>query len=112
MTTRIDADAEVVAAVWSRRLDLAAPLGDEYRYAHLSLCVLDAVFSIGVRYAALNRVLLIAPTSVLTAAETLNELLARVEERDQPWTEEWREARAMLVKVSRETVGPATPGDE
>jgi len=52
MTTRIDADAEVVAAACSRRLDLAAPLGDEYRYAHVSLCVLDAVFSIGVRYQA------------------------------------------------------------
>jgi hypothetical protein len=53
MTTRIDDDAEVVAAVCRRSLDLGAPLGDEYRYAHVSLCVLDAVFSIGVRYAAI-----------------------------------------------------------
>jgi hypothetical protein len=52
MTTGSDADAEVVAAVCRRRLDLGAPPGDEYRYAHLSLCVLDAVFSIGVRYQA------------------------------------------------------------
>lgn len=45
-----DRDVAMLAAACRSSLDLDAPLGEEYRYGHLSLCVLDAVFSIGVRY--------------------------------------------------------------
>src|SRR5438094_856776 len=44
-------DAHAVADA-CQAVDLSTPLGDEYRYGHLSLCVLDAVYSIGVRYQA------------------------------------------------------------
>ncbi|WP_206023530.1 hypothetical protein [Rubrivivax sp. JA1026] len=38
-------------------LDLTgARLGDEYRYGSLTLCVIDAVYSIGVRYESVQRV--------------------------------------------------------
>ncbi|MDZ4056191.1 MAG: hypothetical protein U1D69_04360 [Polynucleobacter sp.] len=39
-------------------LDLNHPLSDEYYYAHLACCVLDAVFSIGVRYASTRQVVI------------------------------------------------------
>ncbi|MEO6350844.1 MAG: hypothetical protein ABIP53_09345 [Candidatus Limnocylindrales bacterium] len=41
---------EPVVAECRSKLSPDDQLGDEYRYAHLSLCVLDAVYSIGVRY--------------------------------------------------------------
>lgn len=37
-------------------LDLKTPLSEEYYYAHLSCCVLDAVFSIGTRYSSTRQV--------------------------------------------------------
>lgn len=37
-------------------LDLSTPLSEEYYYAHLSCCVLDAVFSIGTRYSSTRKV--------------------------------------------------------
>jgi hypothetical protein len=47
----LDSDAMTVAAYAERVLPLAAAsLGDEYYYQSLPLCVIDAVFSIGVRY--------------------------------------------------------------
>jgi hypothetical protein len=39
-----------LVAACRESLQLGDALGDEYSYAHLSLCVLDAVYSIGVRY--------------------------------------------------------------
>jgi hypothetical protein len=46
----LDSDAMTVAVYAERVLPLAASLGDEYYYQGLPLCVIDAVFSIGVRY--------------------------------------------------------------
>jgi len=43
-------EATLLAEACRAQLSLPVVLGDEYRYAHLSLCILDAVFSIGVRY--------------------------------------------------------------
>jgi hypothetical protein len=52
-----ESDATAVAAHAERVLPLAAAvLGDEYYYQSLPLCVIDAVFSIGVRYAGTRRV--------------------------------------------------------
>ena len=53
----MNADIELVAAYADRVLPLAtARLGEEYFYQSLSLCVIDAVFSIGVRYGGVRRV--------------------------------------------------------
>jgi hypothetical protein len=43
-------DVAALVTLCQRNLALEVSLGDEYRYAHLSFCVIDAVFSIGVRY--------------------------------------------------------------
>jgi len=46
-----DAEAKRLAEATRSQLTLPLEFGDEYRYGHLSLCVLlDAIFSIGVRY--------------------------------------------------------------
>jgi len=48
---------EIIAQCCSKRLDLEnAKLSDEYYYKSLSLCVIDAVFSIGIRYAITRNV--------------------------------------------------------
>ena len=52
-----DSDAMTIAAYADRVLSLAAASApDEYRYQSLPLCVIDAVFSIGVRYSGTQRV--------------------------------------------------------
>jgi hypothetical protein len=52
-----DSDAIAVADYAERVLPLAtASLGDEYFYQSLPLCVIDAVFSIGVRYSGTKQV--------------------------------------------------------
>ncbi|HXG21430.1 MAG TPA: hypothetical protein VNN62_20445 [Methylomirabilota bacterium] len=44
-------DIKIIVEFCRTKLDLAnAKLPDEYRYPHLPLCVIDAVFSIGVNY--------------------------------------------------------------
>ena len=48
--------AEVVAACCEKSLALDGKLGCEYFYQSLPLCVIDAVFSIGVRYKSVQRV--------------------------------------------------------
>ncbi len=49
-------DSELIASHATRMLPLAsALLGDEYRYQSLPLCVIDAVWSIGVRYTGVQR---------------------------------------------------------
>lgn len=37
------------------RLDLTTQLGEEYSYRHLPLCLVDAIFSIGVRYTSTRK---------------------------------------------------------
>ena len=50
--------AQSVADHADRVLNLKnASLGDEYRYSSLPLCVIDAVYSIGVRYAGVTNVI-------------------------------------------------------
>jgi hypothetical protein len=46
----IEREVSQLVVACRETLKLNDPLGDEYSYAHLSLCVLDAVYSIGVRY--------------------------------------------------------------
>jgi hypothetical protein len=49
--TRTEEEADRVAAYADQYLNLAAArLGDGYHYASLPLCVIDAVYSIGVLY--------------------------------------------------------------
>ena len=49
-------DVEALALYSRKALDLqAAKLTDDYYYASLPLCVIDAVFSIGVRYESVRR---------------------------------------------------------
>lgn len=52
----VDADALRLSEYAQRVLPLSKPLPDEYFYASLCLCVLDTVFSINARYAAVERV--------------------------------------------------------
>ena len=49
-------DAELEAACCEANLPLNEKLGREYFYQSLPLCVIDAVFSIGVRYAGVKKV--------------------------------------------------------
>jgi hypothetical protein len=51
--------------------------------------------------AALNRLILVAPKSVLEPAIALNELLNSVTERDDQWSKEWSAAREALARASR-----------
>lgn len=51
----VDGDCVRIAQTIDRSLDLAsASLPDEYYYSSLPLCVIDAVFSIGVRYSGVQ----------------------------------------------------------
>lgn len=53
----LDTDGVAIAAHAEQVLPLAtASLGDEYRYQSLPLCVIDAVFSISIRYAIVQGV--------------------------------------------------------
>jgi len=53
----LEADGATVAAYAERLLPLnAASLGEEYRYQSLPLCVIDAVFSISIKYAIVQNV--------------------------------------------------------
>lgn len=49
-------DAQRLATSCRDLLNLSEELGDEYSYPHLPLCVIDAVFSIGVRYTSTRKV--------------------------------------------------------
>jgi hypothetical protein len=49
-------DVKQIAALAASSFDLRLVLPDEYRYSELGLCVLDAVFSIGIRYTAVRAV--------------------------------------------------------
>ena len=49
-------DVEALVAACAAEVRLGDPFPEEYGYAHLSLCVLDAVFSIGVRYEGVRAV--------------------------------------------------------
>lgn len=54
---RLDSDASIVADYVERVLQLGkACLGEGYYYQSLPLCVIDAVFSIGVKYSGVQRV--------------------------------------------------------
>jgi hypothetical protein len=54
----LDSDAIEVAEHCERVLPLAtASLGNEFYYQSLPLCVIDAVFSIGVRYEGVQNVI-------------------------------------------------------
>jgi hypothetical protein len=56
--SQFQANVAVVAAACDRELDLLhAALGHEYFYQSLPLCVIDAVYSIGVRYSGVRNVL-------------------------------------------------------
>ncbi len=53
----LETDGADVAVYAERVLPLATgSLGDEYHYQSLSLCVIDAVFSIGIRYGTVQKV--------------------------------------------------------
>ena len=51
--------------------------------------------------AALNRLLLLAPESLLRPAEVINELVRRTDSRDEAWEEEWSTARAAFTAAAR-----------
>lgn len=53
---------------------------------------------------AMNRLLLIAPEEVLDAVLRISDLVARFEQRDESWDEEWREARNAVAAASRAAV--------
>src|ERR1700684_1819151 len=56
MSYRNTDDGRLVAAAADQKLNLAeATLGREHSYASLPLCIIDAVFSIGVRYESTKR---------------------------------------------------------
>ena len=56
--------------------------------------------------AALSRLLLVAPESVLRPVEAINELVAQADTRDASWEQEWSAARGAFTSAARETPGP------
>ena len=52
--------------------------------------------------AAANRLLLVAPQPVLEAMERLSDLLAKVQSRDEAWSETWRDARNEFAVAARD----------
>lgn len=84
----------------ARRLDLTSPLSEAHSYASLPLCVVDAVFSINVRYAVVENIVrdltqrtgllegwtLFSPRDTRGAGEhTISEFLARVVPLGSSW---------------------------
>jgi hypothetical protein len=53
---------------------------------------------------ATNRLILIAPHSVLAASEEINRLLENLRPGSAEWKREWQEGREGLVKASREAL--------
>lgn len=55
---RLNTDADIITACVKRVIPLTTvTLGDEYRYQSLPLCVIDAVFSIGIKYVIVKNVI-------------------------------------------------------
>ncbi len=54
--------------------------------------------------AATNRLMLVAPDSVLEPMQILSDLISRFEQGDEMWRDEWRIARNEFAKASREAV--------
>lgn len=78
-------ELELLVAECRRNLQLGESLGDEYRYAHLALCVVDAIYSIGVRYESTQAVVArYAVWANISRNRPADELPAR--ERQQPLT--------------------------
>jgi hypothetical protein len=80
----MDHDVELIAAGAGAVLPLAtARLGDEYFYQSLPLCVIDAVYSIGVRYGGVQRVVArYCEWSGSRAFRTGRASLARIDEQE------------------------------
>jgi hypothetical protein len=96
-------DAELIAAHAGRVLPLAtARLGDEYFYQSLPLCVIDAVYSIGVRYSGVQRV-------VARYCERLGRRTFRAERRTLPPTHDQESIAAFCERT--EEIGPAAMAD-
>lgn len=51
-----DAEIEIVINHIRQNINLTLPLPEEYYYAHLPCCVIDAVYSIGVKYSSTRQV--------------------------------------------------------
>ncbi len=99
----MDHDVEVIAAHAERVLPLAiARLGDEYFYQSLPLCVIDAVYSIGVRYSGVQRV-------VARYCEWSGLRTFRTDRRSLPLTHE-QESIAVFCERA-EQIGPAAMAD-
>jgi hypothetical protein len=56
--------------------------------------------------AATNRLILIAPESILDAMQRPSELIGQFEPAASSWKKEWREARASFAAASRSVVRP------
>jgi hypothetical protein len=54
--------------------------------------------------AALNRLLLLAPESLLRPAEEINELVRRADARDDAWDQEWSAACSAFTTAARQAV--------
>lgn len=55
---------------------------------------------------ASNRLLLIAPESLFPPVESISNLLAGLEERDERWKADWQAAREDLAATSRRALHP------
>lgn len=56
--------------------------------------------------AAMNRLLLVAPQTILTHMKTINDLVSRAHQRDDSWAEEWSNARALFTEAGRQAIQP------
>jgi hypothetical protein len=59
--------------------------------------------------AAMNRLLLVAPQSILTHMKTINDLVTRADHRGDAWAEAWSHARAAFTEASRQAIQPPQP---
>ena len=83
------------AAARARHVDWSVGQISRHTLARPAMRALDTYM------AASNRLMLVAPARVLEPVIRINELLARMEERDEAWHAEWADARQALAKQSR-----------
>ncbi|HEU5105622.1 MAG TPA: hypothetical protein VFU11_07245 [Solirubrobacterales bacterium] len=59
-----------------------------------------------------NRLMLLAPATLMPEIQAMNGLIERVELRDEQWRAEWRSSRESLAAASRRVVDPGRSSEE
>lgn len=107
LTLRIDQlpQAHGIEEDWTTRL-VARWRSLDWLMGRLSVATIGrgAMRSIDEVISATNRLLLVAPDSVLTSMEALSALIGRFDPGGSGWRKEWQEARTAFARASREAL--------